>query len=378
MFDRVRMKEIAKNALKRRYWIVVLAAVLVGLLGGQMAGGTVNTDVSFNLSDYFSDSDINTDTDYDEYYGGDLWDQPDNPWVDGGGQQGGTVWDEYAYEEDASWAEIWENFKAEFNAIMEEFAADMGIRNLQTGIAVFFGIIAVAAAVVVILGLLYAIFVGNVMTVSGHGWMLRHLRGEEVSVGEAFAAFRIYKPSVVTMLVRGIYVWLWGLLFIIPGIVKAYAYSMVPYIIYENPNLTANQAIKMSKKMTDGYKGDLFVLNLSFIGWMMLSVITGGLVGIFWSNPYMGLTHAGAYEDLKWKAIQSGKLTWEDFGQTPPPPADPFETMWGAPAPQQAWGQPAPQQTWGNPAPQQPFWEQPTTPTQPQPQPENNPTEIRW
>lgn len=376
MFDRVRMKEIAKNALKRRYWIVVLVAVLVGLLGGQMAGGTINTDVSFNLSDYFSDS--NVDTDYDEDYGDDRWDQPDNPWVDGGDQQGGTVWDDYAYEEDASWTEIWEEFKAEFNAIMEDFAAEMGIRNLQTGIAVFFGIIAVVVAVAVILGLLYTIFVGNVMTVSGHGWMLRHLRGEEVSVGEAFAAFRIYKPTVVTMLVRGIYVWLWSLLFIIPGIIKAFAYSMVPYIIYENPNLTANQAIKMSKKMTDGYKGDLFVLNLSFIGWLMLSIITGGLVGIFWSNPYMGLTHAGAYEDLKWKAIQAGKLTWEDFGQTPPPPADPFETMWGAPAPQQAWGQPAPQQPWSNTAPQQPFREQPTTPTQPQPQPENNPTEIRW
>lgn len=377
MFDRVRIKEMAKNALKRRYWMAVLVAVLVGLLGGQLAGGTINTDVNFNLSEYFSDTDIHTDTDYDDYYGGDLWDQPENPWVDGGSQQGGTVWDDYAYEEDTSWAEIWEEFKAEFNAIMADFAAEMGIRDLQTGIAVFFGVIAVVVAVIAILALLYTIFVGNVMTVGGHGWMLRHLRGEEVSVGEAFAAFRIYKPTVVTMLVRGIYVWLWSLLFVIPGIIKAFAYSMVPYIIYENPNLTANQAIKMSKKMTDGYKGDLFVLNLSFIGWMMLSAITGGLVGIFWSNPYMGLTHAGAYEDLKWKAIQSGKLTWEDFGQTPPLPADPFENVWGNPAPQQPfWERPATQQPVGNPAPQQPFWEQPAPP--PQPQPENNPTDVRW
>ena len=187
------------------------------------------------------------------------------------------------------------------------------------------------------------------------------------------------------MLVRSIYVWLWSLLFIIPGIVKGYAYSMTPYIIYENPNLSADRAIKMSKIMTDGYKGDLFVLNLSFIGWKFLSGITGGLVGIFWSNPYMGLTHAGAYEDLKWKAIQSGKLTWEDFGQVPPPPVDPFAdnggnpvSSWGNPAPQQPWSNPAPQQPWGTPAPQQPAWgEPPATPPQ-QPTTWNNPTDMRW
>jgi len=189
-----------------------------------------------------------------------------------------------------------------------------------------------------------------------------------VGVGETFAGFRIYKPSVVTMLIRGIYIWLWSLLFIIPGVIMRYAYSMTPYIIYENPNLTANQAIKMSKTMTDGYKGDLFVLSLSFIGWKLLSLITGGLVGLFWTNPYIGLTHAGVYEDLKWKAIQSGKLDWTDFGQMPPPPDDPFEDAWSDPtAPQQpAWGNPAPPQpTWGNPAPQQPdAW--------------NDPPDFRW
>ena len=156
------------------------------------------------------------------------------------------------------------------------------------------------------------------MTVGLSGWLLRYWRGETPTVGDLFAAFRIYKPTVVTMLVRDLYIFLWCLLFIIPGIVKSYAYSMTPYIIYENPNLTADQAITLSRRMTDGVKGDLFVLDLSWLGWSLLSAITAGLVGILYVNPYMGLTQAGVYEQLKWNAIQTGRLTWEDFGQMPP------------------------------------------------------------
>ena len=107
--------------------------------------------------------------------------------------------------------------------------------------------------------------------------------------------------------------------------------------------------------MTKGYKFDLFVLNLSFIGWVFLSAITGGLVGIFWANPYMGLTHAGVYEDLKWNAIQSGKLTWGDFGQLPPPAADPFADVWGTPD-----------------------TAAPAAPAEPAPAEWHNPTDVRW
>ncbi len=171
------------------------------------------------------------------------------------------------------------------------------------------------------------IFVGNVMTVGGHGWLLRYWRGEKPSVGELFAGFRIYKPALLTMLLTQVYTFLWSLLFLIPGIVKGYAYSMVPYIIYENPNLSADEAITLSCRLTDGSKGELFVLDLSWIGWVLLSTVTAGIVGILYVNPYMALTHAGVYEELKWRAIQSGRLTWADFGQMPPvtpePPADP-------------------------------------------------------
>lgn len=358
MFDRVRIKENAKTALRRRYWIVVLAAVIVGLLGGSLAGGLTDSGsvkLTNRLEGLFEDN-----TDIDTVPDAGVWD-PDmgaaNPWEDyGDGYYYGD--DDYADGEDMALGDIWATFKQELNTILEDFSREIGV-DLRTGIAVIAGVVIAILLIAVLFALLLKVLVGNVMTVGGHGWMLRHLRGEDVGVGEVFAAFRIYKPTVVTMLVRGIYVWLWSLLFVIPGIIAGYAYSMVPYIIYENPNLTANQAIALSRKMTKGYKFDLFVLNLSFIGWVFLSAITGGIVGIFWSNPYMGLTHAGVYEDLKWKAIQAGKLTWADFGQLPPPAADPIADVWGTPATQAAW-------------------DNTETPAEPAPTVWNNPTDVRW
>ena len=72
--------------------------------------------------------------------------------------------------------------------------------------------------------------------------------------------------------------------------------------------------------LTDGAKVELFVFDLSFIGWELLSSITCGILGILYVNPYIWTAHAGIYDTLKDAAIRSGKLTWEDFGQLPPPP----------------------------------------------------------
>lgn len=180
--------------------------------------------------------------------------------------------------------------------------------------------------VLMIILLFYGIFVGNVIRVGCCGWFLRYWRGENLSAGEAFAGFRIYLPCVKTMLLRNVFVFLWSLLLIIPGIVKSLAYSMAEYIIYENPNLPADRALAMSDAMTRGYKGDIFVFELSFLGWQLLSGFTCGILGIVYVNPYYCTAYAGVYEMLKASAIQRGVLTWEDFGQYPPyqaPPAPP-------------------------------------------------------
>ena len=94
------------------------------------------------------------------------------------------------------------------------------------------------------------------------------------------------------------FVSLWSLLFYIPGIVKSIAYSMAPYILADNPNLTARQALTISKQITKGHKWELFVLQLSFIGWHFVGMLTFGLAYI-WIIPYMSTTTAHFYNYLK-------------------------------------------------------------------------------
>lgn len=97
----------------------------------------------------------------------------------------------------------------------------------------------------------------------------------------------------------GLYTFLWSLLFVIPGIVKAYAYSMAPYILAENPEISASEAIRRSKEMTAGHKGELFVLDLSFIGWVLLGMLTLGILYYIYIIPYMNATFVNAYYALK-------------------------------------------------------------------------------
>ena len=157
-----------------------------------------------------------------------------------------------------------------------------------------------------------AIFVANVLEV---GKSYFYLRGREfpVSVDAVFNGFKKgYLKNVGTQFLRGLYTSLWSLLFVVPGIVKSYQYSMIPYILAENPNVTRKQAFQLSKELTDGYKWELFVLDLSFLGWQLLGLLCCGL-GAFFLDPYISATKAEAYTFLKARAVESGKAQMSDF-----------------------------------------------------------------
>lgn len=125
-------------------------------------------------------------------------------------------------------------------------------------------------------------------------------RGHDADVKLMFEGFKGDKFGKVwlTYFLVELYVALWSLLFIIPGIIKEYSYIFAPYILADNPELTPREAIEKSKQMTEGYKFDLFVLNLSFIGWILLIPLTAGIAGIY-VLPYMNVTIANAYNSLK-------------------------------------------------------------------------------
>ena len=120
--------------------------------------------------------------------------------------------------------------------------------------------------------------------------------------------------SIVGTLLVAIFTFLWTLLFIVPGIIKALAYSMTQFIISDSNGITGSQALEISKKITKGYKGKLFVFFLSYIGWLLLSGITAGILAIFYVGPYMSTALGGYYLELKNKALEDGVVTMADFG----------------------------------------------------------------
>ena len=158
------------------------------------------------------------------------------------------------------------------------------------------------AAVLVDIFLLYPITVGLYMA------FLSYDRDQTQSnlIEDMFrlAFDKNYLHKVLGMFLMELFVFLWSLLLIVPGIIKGLAYFMTPFILEENPELSAYDAIKYSEKMMVGHKWDLFVLFLSFIGWSLLCLLTAGIC-FLWLTPYQTLSVCEFYEDLK--AEQAGK-----------------------------------------------------------------------
>ncbi len=121
-----------------------------------------------------------------------------------------------------------------------------------------------------------------------------------------------YGHIIGAMFLRGLFTFLWSLLFIIPGIIKFYSYRMVPYILADNPNIGASRAIKLSRDMTYGHKWNIFVLDLSFIGWYILGAICLG-IGTLFVNPYAYATDAELYLVLRQNAIERNLCTCEEL-----------------------------------------------------------------
>lgn len=108
-----------------------------------------------------------------------------------------------------------------------------------------------------------------------------------------------YGNSVLVMFMKNLFVALWTLLFVIPGIVMSYAYRMVPYILAEQPDIDYREALRISKEMMYGQKWEAFFLDLSFIGWLILGAVTCGIAGIFYVKPYVDATNVELYVTLR-------------------------------------------------------------------------------
>ncbi len=122
-------------------------------------------------------------------------------------------------------------------------------------------------------------------------------RQKEPEIGTLFGYFKQWKTIAAASLLQGLYIFLWSLLLVIPGIIAGYSYAMTKYILAEHPELTASEAIGRSKQMMSGNRLRLFCLQFSFIGWDILCALTLG-IGYLWLTPYKKAAEAAFYREV--------------------------------------------------------------------------------
>lgn len=164
----------------------------------------------------------------------------------------------------------------------------------------------IALATVSVIAIVYALvmlIVGGAVSMGYAKFNLNLVNRNGPKVEDLFSQFTHFKKAFVMRFLRGLYVLLWTLLLVVPGIIATYSYSMAPYILYENPDMTGSEALAASKELMEGNKWRLFCLDLSFFGWSILSAITLG-IGYLFLRPYVEAAGAAFYREIKWEKMK--------------------------------------------------------------------------
>ena len=170
--------------------------------------------------------------------------------------------------------------------------------GLAIGTFLVYGIIISSLQFIPVVGSVLALFIAGPMLVGVSMFSLSLSRGENARLEQIFEGFKNYGTVLGAYLLMVVLILLWMLLLIIPGIIAAIAYSQTFYILAEDDAISSMDALKKSKEMMDGYKWKYFCLGLRFIGWALLCILTLG-IGFLWLSPYIQISYAKFYEDIK-------------------------------------------------------------------------------
>ena len=282
MWKRKELKANAKAAFKSNYWASVLAAViLVTIALGGAAGITVSLvpsmgslSLASKATPAFATEEANDEsTDTDEI-------------------------PELRIEDFEGIKDIEGiNLTQLLNSDNESLGAVLNETLNTPALFVILGIAIAILTIVALIALLIKILIFNPIQVACYQFFKEN--AIEKTSGLKFDFNNKYKNIVLGMFLRGLFILLWSMLFLIPGIIKSYSYRMVPFILTDNPEITATEAITLSRQMMKGNKWRAFVLDLSFIGWYILSALTLGALSIFYVNPYVYATEAELYHTIK-------------------------------------------------------------------------------
>lgn len=221
----------------------------------------------------------------------------------GGGSDSSSISDEIRYtlsdngDDEDSASDALDSFEEMLND--DFYLDDDGVDDFIAIVLIAVVIALVVVLIATVIAVLLRVFLLQPLEVGCKRFFTRNLDDNAQVKEVCFSYDHNYMNSVKIMFFKGLYTFLWTLLFVIPGIIKSYEYKQVPYILAENPDITKEEAFARSKQMMSGNKWKAFVLDLSFLGWEILNTMTIGILGIFYVKPYEYQTEAAFYEALK-------------------------------------------------------------------------------
>ena len=263
-WDRVELKRTAKQNMKANYWACFFAALILALAFGVSAGGIGGRARGEMAKETAKETAVA---------------------LEAGETAAGRTAEEVRSDPNASISELMKTLGIHLSPgqeLSQEKAFAMGTAVGSVGLLIT----------------LLNIFLFGPLTIGAYGFFAENTT-PPARLNEIMRAFKEdYLGNVLTIFLMRLFITLWTLLFVIPGIVKSYSYRMAPYIKMEHPEMSATACITRSRQMMKGNKWRTFVLDLSFLGWFLLEIITLGIVGVFWVQPYYQQTDAQLYRAL--------------------------------------------------------------------------------
>lgn len=307
MWKRKELKNNARKVIKKNYWTAIVICFLIALFTGEFGTSIMGI--------------FPTDDSMDPYY---IISHPDTVFESNQPERENEILkrQEEVVEDLKTRKENLNDTELKIVNVIESYLDSMTksqkfIFKISDSIKSFIldkDVLGIGLAVMSVLSMAFSIFIANPLIVSLRRYFIKARKNQSTKINVVLDIFK--KESwirvAITMFLKDVFTILWFLT-IIGGFIKMYEYAMIPYILGDNPKMKWKEAFKLSKQMMKGNKWKLFVLDLSFIGWEILSLFTFGLLNIFYVNPYKVATNVELYEVLKKEVIENKYECYEEL-----------------------------------------------------------------
>ena len=308
MWKRKELKDSAKQVVKKNYWTAIVVCFLIALFTGEFGTSIIGI---WQKEDAM-----------DPYYITSHKDEILNLGITNGNIDETMKKEEEVVAEIEEKKEALTDFEAKILRVIEANLDSMTksqkfIIKITDAVKSFNfkqTILGINFSAMAIISIIFTIVIANPLIVGGKRYFLKARKQSNIKISVIREIFKKNNWSnvAVTMLLKNIYNYLWYLTIIV-GFIKTYEYKMIPYILAENPKIEKKKAFKLSKQMMKGNKWKAFVLDISFIGWEILSIFTFGLLNILYINPYKVATVSELYETLKEQTITKKSEYYEEL-----------------------------------------------------------------